>query len=395
LIRCLFETTRSDQGDQGKGLTDEWKRAIHVRVCLICVEFFGWGKYGGFGRAARMIGRELVKRGVEVYAVVPRRREQQPREVVDGIHVLGFSQLQPWSSSTLYAQCDADVYHSCEPSLGTYLAMKAMPHKKHVITMRDTRDHTDWKMEYALPSIGRLQVLSNYLYEDNPLVRKAVQKAYGVYCAAHLLVPKVKAKYKLEVTPSVLPTPVIIPNTVCKAEQPTVCYMGRWDRRKRPELFLQLAQSFPDVQFIAVGSSRDDQWDAHLRKTFGQVPNLEMPGFIDQFDSDWHSRILEKSWIMVNTATREGLPNSFLEAAAHGCAILSAVNPDGFSSDFGVHVQRDRFEDGLKFLLAENRWEARGNLGRQYVQENFELNYAMTRHLELYTRLLNDCVHTV
>ncbi|WP_447968072.1 glycogen/starch synthase [Nitrospira sp. M1] len=59
-----------------------------MRVCLICVEFFGWGKYGGFGRAARTIGRELVKRGVEVFAVVPRREGQQPQEEVDGIHVL-------------------------------------------------------------------------------------------------------------------------------------------------------------------------------------------------------------------------------------------------------------------------------------------------------------------
>lgn len=363
-----------------------------MRVCLICVEFFGWGKYGGFGRAARIIGRELVQRGVEVYAVVPRRQDQKPREEVDGIQVLSFPPLQPWTSSSLYAQCDADVYHSCEPSFGTYLAMNAMPHKKHVVTMRDTRDSADWKMEYALPSIGKLQVLSNYLYEDNPLVRKAVQKAHGVYCAAHLLIPKVQEKYRLSVAPSVLPTPVIVPEKVCKAEKPTVCYMGRWDRRKRPELFLGLAESFPDVQFIAVGSSRDREWDAHLRETFTHVPNLDMPGFVDQFDSDLHARILEKSWILVNTATREGLPNSFLEAAAHGCAILSAVNPDGFSSEFGYHVMDDRFDEGLKFLLTQNRWKERGNVGRQYVQKNFELDHAMTLHLELYDRLINDCI---
>ncbi|WP_447968071.1 glycosyltransferase [Nitrospira sp. M1] len=267
-----------------------------------------------------------------------------------------------------------------------------MPHKKHVVTMRDTRDHVDWKMEYALPSIGKLQVLSNYLYEDNPLVRKAVQKAHGVYCAAHLLIPKVQEKYKLLEAPSVLPTPVVIPKAVCKAETPTVCYMGRWDRRKRPELFLQLAESFPAVQFIAVGSSRDREWDAHLRSTFAHVRNLDMPGFVDQFDSERHSRILEESWILVNTATREGLPNSFLEAAAHGCAILSAVNPDGFSSDFGYHVTDNRFDVGLTYLLENNRWEERGTLGRQYVQENFEVNHAISLHIQLYDDLINDCV---
>lgn len=84
-----------------------------------------------------------VKRGVEVYAVVPHRQDQKPQEVIDGIHVLSFSPLQSWTSRSLYVQCHADVHHSCEPSLSTYLAMNAMPYEKHVNTMRDTRDHAD------------------------------------------------------------------------------------------------------------------------------------------------------------------------------------------------------------------------------------------------------------
>ena len=50
-----------------------------MRICLICVEIFAWGKYGGFGRATRMLGRELVRRGMSVDAVVPRRKGQHPR----------------------------------------------------------------------------------------------------------------------------------------------------------------------------------------------------------------------------------------------------------------------------------------------------------------------------
>ena len=50
------------------------------KICLICVEIFAWGKYGGFGKATRIIGRELVKRGYDVYAVVPRREDQKEEE---------------------------------------------------------------------------------------------------------------------------------------------------------------------------------------------------------------------------------------------------------------------------------------------------------------------------
>ena len=92
---------------------------------------------------------------------------------------------------------------------------------------------------------------------------------------------------------------------------------------------------------------------------------------------------------MVNTATREALPNSFLEAAAHKCAILSAVDPDGFASKFGYHASKDNFAEGLGYLLTENRWREKGELGYDYVKNNFELNSAIDKHLDIYNKILN------
>ena len=61
-----------------------------IRVCLISVEIFAYGKFGGFGKVVRIIGSELVKRGYEVFAVVPRRLDQPAEETMDGITVLGY-----------------------------------------------------------------------------------------------------------------------------------------------------------------------------------------------------------------------------------------------------------------------------------------------------------------
>ena len=72
-----------------------------MRICLISVEIFAWGKFGGFGRATRLIGRELAKRGHEVLAIVPRRQDQGQVEILDGITVLGFSPWQPFAASKL------------------------------------------------------------------------------------------------------------------------------------------------------------------------------------------------------------------------------------------------------------------------------------------------------
>lgn len=361
-----------------------------MRICLISVEIFAWGKYGGFGRATRTIGRELVKRGIEVFAVVPRREGQKPVEILDGIAVLGFSPHNPWSAKKMYVECNADIYHSCEPSFGTYLAMKSMPTKKHIVTCRDPRDFNDWRMEFKLPSLNKLQVIHNYFYENNFLVKRSIQRMNDVYTTAQYLIPKVKSIYDLKCNPQFLPTPVALPEEIKKADEPTVCYIARFDRRKRPEIFLKMASKFPNVKFIAVGKSRDEKWDSSLRETYSKVPNLEMTGFVDQFSSNLLSEIFEKSWIMVNTATREGLANSFLEASAHQCAILSSVDPDGFASQFGHCVDNDEFERGLDFLLEGNRWRERGMRGYEYVKETFELNKAIDNHLTAYHEILRD-----
>jgi glycosyltransferase involved in cell wall biosynthesis len=359
-----------------------------MRICLISVEIFAWGKYGGFGRATRTIGRELAARGVEVFAVVPRRPGQAAVEHLDGITVLGFSPYAPWTATELLKHADADIYHSCEPSLATYLAMKALPDRKHMVTVRDPRDFHDWRLEYERPSLSRLQVAHNYLYENNLLVRRCIRRMDAVYTIAKYLVPKVKSMYGLSVDPAFLPTPVHVPELPAKAETPTVCYLARLDRRKRPELFLELPSRFPDVQFVMMGKSRDVAWEQGLRTSFGSQPNLQWAGFIDQFGTDQHAATLARSWVMVNTATREALPNAFLESSAQGCAILSHVDPDSFASHFGYHAAADDFADGLRFLLENDRWKQRGERGYEYVRDTFATEVAMTLHFAAYETVL-------
>jgi glycosyltransferase involved in cell wall biosynthesis len=358
-----------------------------MRVCLISVEIFAWGKYGGFGRATRMIGRELVKRGVEVIAVVPRRKGQRPVEDLDGMRVLGFRPADLLSAQALLRQADADIYHSQEPSLGTYLAMRAMPHKKHIVTFRDPRDLQNWRIEFRLPSLNSFQVISNWLYEDNWLVGKAIHKADGLFAASHLVAERACLKFKLSAEPEFLPTPVEVPEKIEKSPTPMVCLVSRWDKRKRPEIFFELAKSFPEVRFLAAGKSRNKNWEQTLRAAYQDLPNLEMLGFIDQFKSDRLAKLLENSWILVNPAAREGLPNAYIEASAHGCAILSAVDPDGFTSRFGYHVTDDDFAAGLRSLLQGDRWRELGMRGRQYVSDVFSLDIAIDRHIAVYQRL--------
>ena len=356
-----------------------------MHICLTSIELFGFGTIGGFGRATRSIGSELARRGHRVTVIVPRRSPDAPDSfAVDGMEVHQYPTSQPWRASALFRACRADVFHSQDTSLGTYLAMRAVPDRPHLITFRDPMSTRDWRVEWRYAGRKWGGWLRYGLFVEFPTVRAAVRRAQGLYCAAGFLVEKAQAKYDLDEAPEFLPTPVAIPATVEKATRPTVCHVGRWQKRKRPEIFFELAARFPEVRFIAVGAEYDHDRDTDLRRRHAHLPNLEMPGVLDQFADDRLSRILGESWILVNTAAREGLPITFVEAAAHGCAILSACDPDGFASRFGYHASALDFEAGLHVLLKDDRWRALGQDARRHVADVFATERAIDRHIDVY-----------
>ncbi len=366
-----------------------------MRICFLCVEMFGVKKFGGFGRATRMLGKELTKLGHEVYAVIPRPRDTAEAPIeMDGITVLSYRSLDHAAALRLLREIDADVYHSQDASFLTHLAQKAMPDAAHVVTFRDPLDLHDRWVEFKYATSGnvsfkaKLGALFYSFYIDNFLTARAVRRAEGRYVAAHFLAPKTQKKYGLKEAPVFLPTPFDIPPPCEKPAKPTVCFVARWDQRKRPELFFELAKKFPEVRFVAVGGSTDPARDRMLRETYGGIPNLEMPGFIDQFSNDSLFRIYEESWICLNTAAREGLPNVFVEALSYGCAVLSFNDPDGFASRFGAVATPETLEEGLRGLLENDRWRECGEAGYQHVSEVFPTNRSLRLHLEAYSAAL-------
>lgn len=366
------------------------KAADPLHICLLCMEIFAWGKYGGFGRATRTIGRELVKAGHRVTAIVPMRDGQAEEETLDGIRVLGYPEYQPWRILRLAKMANAQVYHSCEPSFATFLARVAMPERRHMVTIRDPRAIGDWRTEISMPSVHRAQVAKNFLFEHNTLVTWAVRRTQATFTAYKDAIPKAQRIYALSEPPRFLPTPVHIPGTLSKDDRPTVSFVSRLDRRKRPELVVPLAKEFPNVTFLVAGVSRDKDWEARLLRDLNALPNVRTFGFVDQFRSSLHSEILARSWVFLNTAGREGLPNSFIESAAHGCAILSSNNPDGFASRFGYHASEEDFVAGLGYLLEGDRWRALGEAGRKYVADTFQCDLAMARHIDAYREVCRD-----
>lgn len=361
-----------------------------LRVCFVVGEIFHWGTYGGFGALTRTIGKNLVKEGIEVYVLLLYETREKHRiiETLDGMITVSLPSRRDLS---LYKACDADIYHSEDASTGTYFAMKGNSDRKHIITFQDPM----YLEELVLSQLSFHSGWNNPFYRVKAklrwkagdfLVRKAIRKADGLFSQANYIIPKITSMYGLKKSPEFLPNPVEVPKRrIKKADQPTVCFLGRWDPVKRVEDFMELAKRFPSVRFIAAGEVHEEKRDRFLRKKYEDVPNLEMPGWM--FGEEKY-RILEDSWVLINTSVRECLPVSFLEAAAYECAILSSNNPDNFAEKFGYYARDNDFAKGLRFLLEDEEWREKGRLGRRYVEEVHELEKVIQRHKKIYEKLL-------
>lgn len=351
----------------------------------------------------RTIGRELAKKGVEVFVVMPQSSvKQRSIENLDGMTLVSIPSKRPYfstyvalSSNRLFKLCQADIYHSEEPSVGTYAAVEAEPKKKHVVTFQDPRDISVLKTLWNLDNAGQKQssyrrwLRVNNRRIENYYINKAVHKANALFCQAKYIIPKTKLMYSLEREPGFLPNPVIVPERCeSKADEPTVCFLARLDKVKRPELFFKLATCFPNIKFIVLGAAHNSERNRYLMEMSKNINNLKCLGFIDEITK---SDILKKSWIYCNISIRECLPVAFLEAAAHKCAILSSENPDNFAETFGYCVKNNNlggYIKGLDTLLKNDLWKTKGQKGYEYVKEVHEINKVVNQHIEIYKKLL-------
>ncbi len=348
-------------------------------VCLLALEYFGWGRYGGIGKATRDIATGLAGGGLDVSVIVPRGAGQASLEIVDGVSVHSFPLSGYHRIGSIIGKVDADIYHSQDPSPGTYVALRRMRCSKHVLTCQNPKTREEWRRVNRFYGIRRR--LFNMVFE--PSLGRWLGELDEVFCQAKYIREKAEELYALDSTPGFLPNPVnVLEETAKKAEQ--VCFMGRFDGEKKPERFFELSTLFPGVGFVACGASHDPRRDDSLRRRYGGLLNLSLPGHVTGEEKE---SVLNGSRVLVNTSVSECLPVSFLEAAAHGCAILSPHDPDGFASRFGFHV-RDSYEEGLEWLLSGDNWRRRGETGWKYVSEHHEIGAVIDRHLEVYGELL-------
>ncbi len=175
-----------------------------------------------------------------------------------------------------------------------------------------------------------------------------------------------------------LPQPAAgaVPKELRDQPCPFVLWVGRAERaNKRPELCVELARRCPHVPFVAVMNRSDN---ALFRELCAAAPaNLRI---IESVPFDQIDAYFARSLALVNTSIREGFPNTFLQAAAHGAPILSLlVDPDDFISRQGCGAacgdDMDRLAAEVARVASDAEYRnALGAAGRRYVAQRHDLD---------------------
>jgi len=414
-----------------------------IKIGIVCSEYFGkinhnkpTSSHGGFGFLTRKKAEEYAKKGYEVHVFAPKysydgKSIGSVNLELNGVNVHFFptvrndysnsrivrfagtkidNKIGPLIFNFFMRKYDIDVFQIEDPFLP---AMPIVAKLKHITIFQDPFDSIDneimkyaWR-DYLYGDIDRPQFITEVQLRKNPpnysignssinqLLKIVVQKENNdtAYSEAKFIAKKAKAIYDLNFEPKVLLNPVDIKGfgKIHKSETPSIVFLARWDAQKRPDVALKIAKEMPQFDFYFVGRAsglkeyliRQEQ----LRKIYKKYKNIHILDFIDENEKQL---LLQKAWILLNTSVREGLPISFLEAGANKMAIVSSVNPDNYTSRFGMFVEDGKietFKNSINQLINTEECFELGKRAYNFMLQNHKTEVVIKKHLDILNKI--------
>ena len=132
-------------------------------LTFFCTEYFGWGGfYGGFGALTRTLAENLVKHGIEVHVLTPKRPKEPLHEMEDygeinGVKIHSFNSKIKLrlglKMRELPALPDTQIFHSQAANRWHNFFIKEKPDAIHLVTEQDPRPLEDLRECYSSPHI--------------------------------------------------------------------------------------------------------------------------------------------------------------------------------------------------------------------------------------------------
>ena len=166
-------------------------------------------------------------------------------------------------------------------------------------------------------------------------------------------------------------------------KQNKVISVGTMLPKKRPEIFIELAGYFPNIEFHLIGSGKKDYVNK-LRHDSAESNNVK---FLGTLKNEKLAEEYRSAKALIMTSSAEGFPNVFLEAWHYGTPILSlGIDPDGLLS-MGAGLKSDSFEElkaALTKLLEDEQLGAEFvTAGRKILKDEFNFSNSVDSILKV------------
>ncbi len=338
------------------------------------------------------LSKELMKRGYFISFIIY-GKDHICRTLPNGIKILQTyerNNVKKYSiikkALVIYKkmkEANADIYynHGGSPGITTlFCLLNSKNIITHLASDADVSGENIMKYNIFTYLLNKIGKWIDIKFSDKVVSQNSYQKL------------KLKGKYNVD--------SIIIKNSIDLSEHydkksigEYLLWVGTIRAIKQPELFLKVAQFFPQNKFVMIGGAGESpEYYTQIKKNAEKIKNVEFKGFVPtQLINSYYQNAI----LLINTSKTEGFPNTFLEAWAHSIPVVSLnVDPDGIISQHNLGYHSTTFEQlliDIKNLLTNiESITVMGKNGRKYVEENHDIEKIMDQYEILIKSLVNN-----
>ena len=366
---------------------DSDNRQEPIRVCFIAPKAYPLfdpetdGIFGGAEVDLYFLATELAKDKGFAVSFITADYGQERFQTIEGVRVIKSVDFKKNALSgavrvwRAMKAANAEIYFHEAASWGTFLI--ALFCKKH-------------KRAFIYRTASERECDGTYS-KEHYFVGKAFR--WSLHNAAQTVVQNETDKENLKRTVNV--SPMVFPNAhrlpvLNEGPRETILWVGRSIHYKRPELFIELAETIPNEQFTMVcqRATGDVDYEALVARAEG-IKNLE---FIRKVPFREINSYFQRAKVLVNTSYSEGFPNTFIHACICATPILSwKIDPDAFITKHKCGITCDgdwqKLVNSLKAIVQEGQYSEFGSNARRYVEEHHDIGEIIKRYKDLFIQL--------
>jgi glycosyltransferase involved in cell wall biosynthesis len=154
----------------------------------------------------------------------------------------------------------------------------------------------------------------------------------------------------------------IYPKKKMRCDHNHILWVARMEFYKNPELYLELARSLPEYNFVMVGGkAENNKLSDEIVRAARKINNLE---YLGHQPFERVEMLFDAAALFVNTSIPdcEGFPNTFLQAWGRGIPVISFHDPDGLISRYNLGKavsSMAQMKDGIISLIAQQKKDLR------------------------------------